>query len=108
MNTQPKKLVVRFNFWYHPIRAERFAREPDFELRTCDLAGSEGAAWAAFAEAPAYQIPPPRDEPRRHGFAASALLERGPKLLCVSTAGAGYDTAAPPACTQAGVLVVNQ
>ena len=37
-----RKLVVRFNLWYHPAMEERFAREPDIELRTCDLKGSRG------------------------------------------------------------------
>src|SRR3954465_1565392 len=108
MNTHPKKLVVRFDFWYHPVMAERFAREPDFELRTCELAGSEDAAWTAFADAHAYHISSAKDELPRQWFAASDLLERCPKLLCVSTAGAGYDTVDLPPCTQAGVLVVNQ
>ena len=108
MNTQPKKLVVRFNFWYHPVMAERFAREPDIELKTCELTGSDDAAWAALAEAHAYQISSAKDELPRQWFATSALLERCPKLLCVSTNGAGYDTVDVPACTQAGVLVVNQ
>src|SRR3954454_10246018 len=107
MVSEPK-IVVRFNFWYHSVMAERFAREPDFELRTCDLAGPEDAAWAAFAEAHAYQISSAKDELPRQWFANSALLERCPRLLCVSTAGAGYDTVDLPACTQAGVLVVNQ
>ena len=31
-----------------------------------------------------------------------------PKLLCVSSSGAGYDTVDVAACTEAGVLVVNQ
>ena len=108
MNTQPKKLIVRFNFWYHPIMAERFSRQPDFELRTCEITGSDDAAWAALAEAHAYQISSAKDELPRQWFATSALLERCPKLLCVSTTGAGYDTVDVPACTQAGVLVVNQ
>jgi len=94
--------------WYHPIMAERFAREPDIELRTCELTGSDDVAWAALAEAHAYQISSAKDEIPRHWFATSALLERCPKLLCVSTNGAGYDTVDLPACTQAGVLVVNQ
>src|SRR5829696_2539428 len=108
MNTQPKKLVVRFNFWYHPVMVERFAREPDFELKTCELTGSDDAAWAALAEAHAYQISSAKDELPRQWFATSALLERCPKLLCVSTNGAGYDTVDVAACTRAGVLVVNQ
>ena len=108
MSIQSKKLVVRFNFWYHPVMAERFAREPDIELRTCEHTGSDEAAWAALAEAHAYQISSAKDELPRQFFATSALLERCPKLLCVSTAGAGYDTVDLAACTQAGVLAVNQ
>src|SRR3954463_4434391 len=108
MNMQPRKLVVRFKMWYHSILAERFAREPDFELRTCELTGSDDATWATLGEAHAYQISSAKDEIPRHWFATSALLGRCPKLLCVSTNGAGYDTVAPPACTEAGVLVVNQ
>lgn len=104
----PTKRVVRFNFWYHPAMADRFAREPDFELRTCDLAGPEDAAWAALAEAHAYQISSAKDELPRQWFASTSLLERCPNLLCVSTAGAGYDTVDVPACTRAGVLAVNQ
>src|SRR3954470_4619182 len=108
MNTKPKKLAVRFKMWYHSIMADRFAREPDFELRTCELTGSDDAAWATLGEAHAYQISSAQDEIPRHWFATSALLGRCPKLLCVSTNGAGYDTVDLHACTQAGVLVVNQ
>jgi D-3-phosphoglycerate dehydrogenase len=102
------KIVVRFNLWYHPAMEERFAREPDIELRTCDLRGPEDKAWADLAEAHAYQISAARDELPRRWFATSELLERCPRLLCVSTTGAGYDTVDVAACTKAGVLVVNQ
>ena len=40
--------------------------------------------------------------------ATAELLERCPRLLCVSSTGAGYDTVDTAACTKAGVLVVNQ
>jgi hypothetical protein len=39
-----RKLVVRFNFWSDPAMEERFAREPDVELRTCDLRGPDNEA----------------------------------------------------------------
>ena len=103
-----RKLVVRFNFWSDPAMEERFAREPDIELRTCDLHGPEDDAWSALAEAHAYQIAAARDELPQQWFATAELLERCPKLLCVSSIGAGYDTVDVAACTQAGVLVVNQ
>ena len=103
-----RKLVVRFNFWCDPAMEERFAREPDIELRTCDLQGPEDDAWSSLAEAHAYQIAAARDELPQQWFATAGLLERCPSLLCVSSIGAGYDTVDVAACTQAGVLVVNQ
>jgi D-3-phosphoglycerate dehydrogenase len=103
-----RKIVVRFNVWYHPAMDERFAREPDIELRTCDIQGPENDAWSNLAEAHAYQISSARDELPQQWFATAQLLERCPKLLCVSSTGAGYDTVDVAACTKAGVLVVNQ
>jgi D-3-phosphoglycerate dehydrogenase / 2-oxoglutarate reductase len=102
------KVVVRFNFHYHPAMAERLAREPDIELRTCDLAGPEEHARADLAEAHAYQISSAKDELPQQWFASPELIERCPRLLCVSAIGAGYDTVDVAACTRAGVLVVNQ
>ncbi len=64
------KVVVRFNFHYHPAMAERLAREPDIELRTCDLAGPEERARADLAEAHAYQISSAKDELPRQWFAS--------------------------------------
>src|SRR3712207_4555675 len=103
-----RKIVVRFNFHYDPAMAERLAREPDIALHTCDLNGSDDAAWAVLAEADAYQISAAKDELPRQWFATAELLERCPRLLCVSSIGAGYDTVDVAACTRAGVLVVNQ
>lgn len=103
-----RKRVVRFSFHYDPAMAERFAREPDVALHTCDLNGSDDAAWTELAEADAYQISAAKDELPRQWFATAGLLERCPKLLCVSSIGAGYDTVDVAACTRAGVLVVNQ
>lgn len=108
MDEQPRKRVVRLNFWFHPAMAERYAREPDFELLTCEHTGADEATWAALAGAHAYQISSAKDELPRRWFATSALLERCPNLLCVSTTGAGYDTVDLAACTEAGVLAVNQ
>ena len=108
MKMQTKKRVVRLNFWFHPAMAERFGQEPDFELITCEHTGADDATWAALAEAHAYQISSAKDELPRQWFATAALLERCPRLLCVSANGAGYDTIDLPACTQAGLLVVNQ
>jgi D-3-phosphoglycerate dehydrogenase len=107
MSTTPKR-VVRFDVWYDPSMADRLAREPDIELRTCARKGADDAGWSALAQAHAYQISSAKDELPSHWFANRALLERCPNLLCVSASGAGYDTVDVAACTEAGVIVVNQ
>jgi len=107
MNKPPVR-VVRFNLWYHPAMAERYALEPDIELQTLPLQGDDDAAWSAMADASVYQISSAKDEIPAHWFANEELLKRSPKLLCVSATGAGCDTIDIPACTAAGVLVVNQ
>jgi len=102
------KVVVRFNQWYDPSMAERFAREPDIELRTVEREGADALAFAALAGAHAFQISSAKDELPRRWFVTDELLERCPKLLCISSNGAGYDTIDVAACTAKGVLVVNQ
>ena len=102
------KIVVRFDFPYHPAMAERFAREDDIDLRTCERAGAESLGWSALNEAHVYMISSAKDELPRRWFVTDELLQRCPKLLCVSTSGAGYDTVDVEACSKAGVIVVNQ
>ncbi len=102
------KIVVRFDFPYHPAMAERFAREDDIDLRTCARAGAESLAWTALEEAHVYMISSAKDELPRRWFVTGELLQRCPKLLCASMSGAGYDTVDVEACGKAGVIVVNQ
>src|SRR5262245_1042445 len=102
------KVVVRFNQWYDPAMAERFAREPDIELRTVERDGADDKAWAALGTAHAFQVSSAKDELPRRWFVTDEMLSRCPKLLCVSSNGAGYDTIDVAACTARGVLVVNQ
>jgi D-3-phosphoglycerate dehydrogenase len=55
-----------------------------------------------------YHVSAAKDELPREWFVSPALIERCPNLLCVSSSGAGYDTVDVPACTAAGIAVVNQ
>jgi D-3-phosphoglycerate dehydrogenase len=103
-----RKIVVRFNQWYDPAMAERFAREADIELRTVEREGDPEPALRALSEAHAFQVSSAKDELPKQWFVTEALLARCPKLLCASSNGAGYDTIDVAACTRAGVLVVNQ
>ena len=107
MADQPK-LVVRFNQWYNPVMEERFRREPDLELETVDRDGPDEGVWPTLGRAHAFQVSSAKDELPRRWFVTPELLARCPDLLVVSSNGAGYDTIDVPACTEAGVLVVNQ
>jgi D-3-phosphoglycerate dehydrogenase len=61
-----------------------------------------------LAEAYGYQVGASRDELPKQYHVTKEFLARCPKLLVVSSNGAGYDTVDVAACTEAGVLVVNQ
>ena len=102
------KIVVRSNRSYDPAQEERFAREPDIELRTCDDKAADSSIATHLAEAHVYMVTSARDELKPQWFVTAELLARCPKLLCVSTSGAGYDTVDVSACSKAGVIVVNQ
>lgn len=61
-----------------------------------------------LASAHAWQCVPARDEVPEPLRIHRDFLSRTPNLLIVSSGGAGYDTFDIDACTEAGVLVVNQ
>jgi D-3-phosphoglycerate dehydrogenase len=104
----PTKRVVRFNLWIDPVFDAKLKAEADIELTINAIAGSDAAAWAALERAHVYQISPAKNELPKQWQATGTLLERCPDLLCVSSSGAGHDTVDVPACTRAGVAVVNQ
>ncbi len=87
---------------------ERFARESDIELVTLAREGHDALTWAALAQAHAYVISVAKDELPHQWWANAELAARCPNLLVVSATGAGFDTVDVPACTAAGILVVNQ
>jgi D-3-phosphoglycerate dehydrogenase / 2-oxoglutarate reductase len=88
--------------------AETLARRPEVRLDKIELEMPDEAAAPILEAAHAYQIGSSRDELLPKYFADGALLRRAPNLLLVSTHGAGYDTVNLKACTEAGVLAVNQ
>jgi D-3-phosphoglycerate dehydrogenase len=66
------------------------------------------SAAEVLAAAHAYQTSSTQQELARHYHANADFLRHTPNLLVVSTNGAGYDTVDVAACTERGVLVVNQ
>ena len=102
------KRVVRSDLWLNPVFDARLAQERDISLGVFPVRGDAGAAWDLLAGAHVYHVSAAKDELPHEWFVAQALIERCPRLYCVSSSGAGYDTVDVPACTAAGIAVVNQ
>ncbi len=105
----PKKHVFYFDFLTDPQAFEdTLTRDGDIELTRLEQTMPDAEIDAVLQRATGYQIRgnwrDVRDAYRGH----SALIERCPNLLAMSTGGAGYDTIHVADCTEAGVLVVNQ
>src|SRR5215472_16021141 len=83
-------------------------KRDDVRLDKLDDGGLTEPAKSVLAAAHAYQTGSTRDELVRHYHAGAELLGHTPNLRIVSTNGAGYDTVDVKACTEYGVLVVNQ
>ena len=80
----------------------------DVRLDRLEHDASPDVAAPVLAAAHAYQTGSTRDELARHFHTGAELLQQTPNLLLVSTNGAGYDTVDVRACTERGILVVNQ
>lgn len=106
--TAIRKQVVRSDLWIDSVFDKRLSREEDVSLRIFPVRGNADAAWDLLAGAHVYHIPAAKDELPQEWFARRELVARCPHLLCVSSGGAGYDTVDVPACTAAGIAVVNQ
>ncbi|TAK44405.1 MAG: hydroxyacid dehydrogenase [Betaproteobacteria bacterium] len=106
--TGPRLRVFRLDIWQNPAFAERLGREAGIELITAKLADPEASSLEALGGAHVYSVSSAKDDLPQPWFVTAALLARCPRLVCVSTYGAGYDTVDVAACTRAGVLVVNQ
>ena len=99
-------------FWFDdnktPNVADCLAKEAGFVVHRLAFDTPTAENWAVMATCHAYCITSARDEVPDQYKGTSALLERCPALLVLSTSGAGYDPVDVAACTAAGILVVNQ
>ncbi len=100
--------VFRLGLWIDPVFEARLRREAGVDLSGCAVEAPQSVFLAGVSAAHVYHVGSAKDENPRHAFVTAPLLEKCPSLLCVSTYGAGYDTVDVPACTGAGVIVVNQ
>jgi D-3-phosphoglycerate dehydrogenase / 2-oxoglutarate reductase len=83
-------------------------KRDDIRLDKLDHDSPADVTTPVLAAAHAYQISSTRQELARHYHTGADFLKKTPNLLLVSTNGAGYDTVDLKACTERGILVVNQ
>ncbi len=102
------KHVFYVNAVAHPVFLEIIGRRPDVQLDRLTNDSLLAEAEPVLARAHGYQIGATRDELALTYHGTVDLLARAPRLLAISSNGAGYDTVDVDACTRAGVAVVNQ
>jgi D-3-phosphoglycerate dehydrogenase len=99
-------------FWFDdhktPNVTDVLAKEPSFAVYRLAFDAPEDENWAVMATCHAYCITSTRDEVPPQYRGTPALIERCPELLVISASGAGYDPVDVAACTEAGIVVVNQ
>lgn len=100
--------VFYVNAVSHPVFLEILATRPDVHVDQLHNDSPADVVEPVLAQAHAYQIGATRDELALTFHGTADLLARTPNLLVVSSNGAGFDTVDVAACTEAGVLVVNQ
>jgi len=87
---------------------EIIGQRADVRLDMLEHDSPSDVATPILGAAHAYQTSSTRDELVRHYHTSTDFLGKTPNLLVVSTNGAGYDTVDVKACTERGILVVNQ
>jgi D-3-phosphoglycerate dehydrogenase len=92
----------------HATFFETAAMHPALDVRKLTFADGDPANDAAMADIHGYYARASRDELPARWHVDADFLRRNPGLLLVASYGAGYDTIDVPACTAAGVGVVNQ
>jgi D-3-phosphoglycerate dehydrogenase len=102
------KRVFYVKYLAHQIYADILRARPDVRLDRLENESAEETYAPILRNAHAYQIGAARDELAPHFHVDANLLRRAPNLLIVSSNGAGFDPVDVDACTEAGVLVVNQ
>ena len=102
------KRVFYVKYLAHQIYADILRARADVRLDRLENESTDEVAAPILEAAHVYQIGAARDELAPHFHAGRDLLRRAPNLLMVSSNGAGFDPVDVEACTEAGVVVVNQ
>jgi D-3-phosphoglycerate dehydrogenase / 2-oxoglutarate reductase len=112
MSSMNGKVNSKRVFYVAPHRpigfVELLGKRDDVTLDMLEHESPTHVASPVLTGAHAYQTSSTRDELARHYHTSADFLNKTPSLLLVSTNGAGYDTVDVKACTERGILVVNQ
>ncbi len=109
MNTMLNSKRVFLVLPHTPVGyVEILGRRGDVRLDKLEHDSPADVAAPILASAHVYQTSSTRDELARHYHTGADFLRKAPNVLIVSTNGAGYDTVDVKACTERGILVVNQ
>jgi D-3-phosphoglycerate dehydrogenase len=92
----------------HPSFLDTAAQHKELEIVRIPLDQPDAAVLDALRGVDGYYCMASRDELPKPFHVTAALLAQLPGLLMVGSTGAGYDPVDPVACTEAGVLLVNQ
>ncbi len=101
------KRLAYFENWIDPVAERMLEARADIDLVRLSFDAAEADTWRDISRAHGYQILP-RGDLREPWFGNATLLERCPRLLAISSTGAGFDMVDVDACTKAGVIVVCQ
>ena len=105
--TANAKRLAYFEQWIDPVAVGMLEARPDIELVRLEFSANASDTWAELSRAHGYQVLP-RGDLREPWFGNGALLAKCPRLLAISSTGAGFDMVDVDACTKAGVIVVCQ
>lgn len=106
--TVNKKRAFYVKYLADPIFGDVLCARGDVTLDKIENDASDATAAPILASAHVYQVGASRQELPVHFHVGPKLLARTPNLLIASSNGAGYDPIDVAACTEAGVVVVNQ
>ncbi len=110
--TAPKSHNAKHVLWFDDLKRPgvgyELEKEPDIAVQIYPFDGPTDEARIYAETMHGYCITATRDEVPDDFKVDAEFLTRCPNLLVVSSSGAGYDPIDADACTEAGVLVVNQ
>lgn len=104
----PMARVRRLDLWLNDAFDRIITADPHVSLDVLPVRGDDARTLGGLREAHAYHVSAAKDEVPLAWQVNAALIAQCPDLVCVSSGGAGFDTVDVPACTQAGIAVVNQ